>query len=58
LTAMDYPFVSVRAHVPHWPYQALFVTTRAVVNSTDENRTSEPGFRENNVWRHVAPRFV
>src|SRR6202158_5285549 len=45
---MAYPFVAVRAHLPHWPCQALFVTTRPLVNSTDGNRTSESGFREKN----------
>jgi hypothetical protein len=42
---MDYPFVSVRVHVPHWPCQALFVTTRAVVNSTDEKSDLRAGLQ-------------
>jgi hypothetical protein len=31
---MDYPYLAFEAHMPHWPHPALFVTTRATMNST------------------------
>ena len=45
---MHYPFVAVPARSPHWPLPALFVTTRAVVNSTDADRAIRRGRREKN----------
>jgi hypothetical protein len=43
LTDMDYPFVAVQCEAPHWPCLALFVTTRAAIDSTETGRTSGPG---------------
>jgi hypothetical protein len=38
---MHYPFVAVRDGVPHWPRQALFVTTPALASSTAANPARE-----------------
>src|ERR1700682_1378085 len=43
LIDMTYPFVAADAHLPHWPYHSLFVTTPPIVNSTDTNRASDSG---------------
>jgi tripartite-type tricarboxylate transporter receptor subunit TctC len=46
--AMHYPFVAFEGDPPHWPSPALFVTTRAVANSTDADRAIQRGRREKN----------
>jgi hypothetical protein len=45
---MDYPLVAdeIRARVPHWQAQDLFVTTRAKVNATATGCDTTRAIRE------------